>query len=184
MSLDRLVEEVRARNDAALQAETQRVERERARIGSDRDTRIDQIRSDVGRRATADAARERVQRLASAKLEARKRVFEAREDQAHVALDQTRELLREFTEGDEYPKVLKRMFAYATSELGKDVKVAGRAEDASTLKSVAGKAFTSSPLSIIGGLVAETTDGARRLNLSFDELLRLREDKVREILKV
>jgi len=31
-------------------------------------------------------------------------------------------------------------------------------------------------------LIAETPDGSRRLNLSFDELLRLREDRVRELL--
>jgi hypothetical protein len=30
--------------------------------------------------------------------------------------------------------------------------------------------------------VAETPDGSRRLNLSFDELLRLHEDRVRELL--
>lgn len=184
MSLDRLVEEVRARNDAALQAESQRIEEERSRILADRDARIQQIQSDVARRAGADVARERVQRLASAKLEARKRVFEAREEQARAALEQTRALLQEFTEGAEYPKVLKRMFAYATGELGKDIKVSGRAEDATLVKSVAGKSFNPAPLPIVGGLIAETSDGARRLNLSFDELLRLREDKVREILKV
>jgi hypothetical protein len=32
------------------------------------------------------------------------------------------------------------------------------------------------------GLLAETLDGDRQLNLSFDELLRLREDRVRELL--
>ena len=36
---------------------------------------------------------------------------------------------------------------------------------------------------ILGGLVASTPDGHRRLDLSLDELLRLREGEVRELLR-
>ncbi|MGP8076580.1 MAG: hypothetical protein ACLP8Y_07620 [Thermoplasmata archaeon] len=70
----------------------------------------------------------------------------------------------------------------ANDSLGKQLRISGRAEDAALLQKVAGKSFDPTPQSIVGGLVAETPDGSRRLNLSFDELLRLREDRVREIL--
>ena len=46
----------------------------------------------------------------------------------------------------------------------------------------AGKGFDDTPAPILGGLIAVTSDGSRRLNLSFDELLRLREDQVRTLL--
>ena len=74
------------------------------------------------------------------------------------------------------------LMTVATDSLGKQLKISGRAEDAALLAKVAGKCFDPAPLPIVGGLIAETPDGSRRLKLSFDELLRLREDRVREIL--
>ncbi len=99
-----------------------------------------------------------------------------------ASLETVRALLRKFTQGEEYPEVLRRMYALALDELGKDVRVSGRAEDAAVLRSIAGRSFDPTPASIPGGLIAETPDGARRLTLSFDELLRLREDRVRSLL--
>jgi vacuolar-type H+-ATPase subunit E/Vma4 len=74
------------------------------------------------------------------------------------------------------------MVGVATSTLGKQLKITGRAEDAAVLAKVAGKSFDPAPQPILGGLIAETPDGRRRLNLSFDELLRLNEDRLRELL--
>ncbi|MGI0053009.1 MAG: hypothetical protein ACRECR_01955, partial [Thermoplasmata archaeon] len=82
----------------------------------------------------------------------------------------------------EYAGLLERMYLLAIDRLGKDARISGRAEDAARLKSIAGKGFQPTPRPIRGGLVAESADGARRLTLSFDELLRLREDRVRRLL--
>jgi vacuolar-type H+-ATPase subunit E/Vma4 len=75
------------------------------------------------------------------------------------------------------------MVDLALRELGRSVKVGGRAEDATILRTVAGKSYDPSPRPILGGLVATTSDGHRSLDLSLDELLRLRESQVREILR-
>jgi len=92
-------------------------------------------------------------------------------------------MLTEFTQGPEYAGVLEGMFAFAQKELGRSVKVCGRADDSALLRSVAGKAYDPAPLPILGGVVVTTPDGDRRLDLSLDELLRLRENQVREILR-
>ena len=182
MSLERLVEEIRQKAEAEIARERGRLDGERARLATERDRRVTAIRQDAERQAEVEVARERSQRLARAKLEARKRVFEAREKRMGRQLELARTLLTEFTESDEYPALLKRLHAYAVGELGKPLKVSGRAEDAGVLKSVAKANFDDTPQPILGGLIAETGDGARRLNLSFDELLRLREDRVRDLL--
>ena len=127
-------------------------------------------------------AHERAQRMAAVKLQARKMLYEAREKRLEGAVADTRTLLQEYTRSPQYPAVLRRMVAAATDALGKQVRIQGRGEDASLLAKVAGKSFDPSPQPIVGGLIAETPDGSRRLNLSFDELLRLREDRVRELL--
>ena len=74
------------------------------------------------------------------------------------------------------------MLGVATSTLGRQVRVSGRTEDAVVLQKVAGRSFDPEPRPILGGLIAETPDRSRRLNLSFDELLRFREDQIRELL--
>ena len=182
MSLERLVEEIRQRAEAEIALERDRLTSERSRITGERDQRLEAIRTETTRLTELDIARERAQRLARAKLDARKQVFEARERRMGQLIRASRDLLAEFTESDEYPGVVKRLYAYAVGALGKQVKVRGRADDAALLKSVAKGGFDDEPVPILGGLVAETPDGARRLNLSFDELLRLHEDKVRDLL--
>jgi V/A-type H+/Na+-transporting ATPase subunit E len=182
MSLESLVEEIRRRGEAELANIEAARAQEAARIVAERDAEIAAIRAESARLADADAARERAQRIAAAKLKARKLLYEAREARLEKALEQTREQLRAYTESDDYPVTLKQMYDFATDRLGKQLRVLGRAADLPRLTKVAGKSIDPTPLPILGGLVAETADGHRRLNLSFDELLRLHEDRVREIL--
>ncbi|HXW66958.1 MAG TPA: V-type ATP synthase subunit E [Thermoplasmata archaeon] len=182
MSLDSLIEEIRARGEAELRATLEAQRTELGRLASERDRAIADAGTASARSADAEIARERAQRIAAAKLAARQRLYEARERRLEEGLRATRVLLAEFTNDPEYPEVLRRMVAVATNELGRPIRVSGRAEDAARLGKIAGKSFDPTPRPIVGGLVAETPDGNRRLNLSFDELLRLREDRVRELL--
>jgi vacuolar-type H+-ATPase subunit E/Vma4 len=182
MSLESLVAEIRSRGEAELRAtETERTA-EAARIAAERDQRVAAVRSEAARLAETEVARERAQRVAAAKLKARKLQYEAREARLSGAVQETRGLLREYADSDQYPRTLRRMVEVATETLGKQIRVKGRAEDASQLAKIAGKSFDPAPVPVLGGIVAETVDGKRRLNLSFDELLRLREDRVRELL--
>ena len=182
MTLERLVEEIRRTADEELRVERAKLAEESQRLAADRDARIAEIREDAQRGAASESARLRAQTVAGARLAARKLAYEARERQMGDALLQSRALLQSYTKDPEYREVLKRMYAVATDELGRSVRVAGRSEDAPALRTLAGKGFDDTPLPILGGLVAETADGARRLNLSFDELLRLREDRLRDLL--
>lgn len=182
MGLETLVAEIRSRGEAELKAVEESRDAEAAKIAAERDEKIRQIRAEAQRTAELEAARERAQRIAGAKLKARKQLYEAREARLKNAVGATRTLLADFTRSDAYPTVLKRMVDAAGETLGKQLRIRGRSEDAARLQKAAGKAFDPAPLPILGGLVAETVDGSRRLNLSFDELLRLREDRVRELL--
>jgi len=182
MSLESLVEEIRQHAEAELKATTDRQTAESERIRGDRDRRIAEIRTASQRATEAEVARERAQRVAAAKLRARKMLYEAREQRLAGGLKETRTLLQGYTSSPGYPSVLRRMVEVANDSLGRQLRITGRAEDASVLAKVAGKAFDPAPQPILGGLIAETTDQSRRLNLSFDELLRLREDEVRELL--
>jgi vacuolar-type H+-ATPase subunit E/Vma4 len=182
MSLESLVEEIRRHGEADESAILARTAEATARLAEDRDRQIAELRAQAKKATEAEVARERAQRLAAAKLKARKALYEAREARLSGAIAETRGLLQQYTRTAAYPAVLKRMVQAANDELGAKIRISGRAEDAALLQKVAGKSFDPTPRAILGGLVAETADGNRRLNLSFDELLRLREDKVRELL--
>ncbi len=182
MSLERLVGEIRARAELEITTADAQAKTESARIANERDQRLEAIRSEAARTTQIETSRERAQRLAAAKLRARQGLYEAREARLTDAIGETRELLHEYTKSSEYPKVLERMVAAARQELGASVRISGRAEDAERIRSIAGGSFDPTPRTMLGGLIAETPDGSRRLNFSFDELLRLREDRVRELL--
>lgn len=182
MSLESLVEEIRQHAEADLQATVNRQKAESDRIAADRDRQIADLRATSERATEMEVAHERAQRIAAAKLKARKMLYEAREQRLTEGLRETRSLLADYTTSPGYPAVLKRMVEVANASLGRQVRISGRSEDSSLLLKVAGKAFDPTPQPILGGVIAETTDRSRRLNLSFDELLRLREDEVRELL--
>ncbi len=183
MPLESLVEEIRRRGEADVAALRASTAAEVARIDGERDRQVAAIRTEARQAGEREAARERAQRLAGAKLAARKLLYEAREARLQRALEETRELLLEFAGSPAYAGVLKRMIATATDELGRTVRIRGRADDAATLGRLAGKSFDPAAEPILGGIVAETPDGRRRLNLSFDELLRLRSDRVRALFR-
>ncbi|MHB1435356.1 MAG: V-type ATP synthase subunit E [Thermoplasmata archaeon] len=182
MSLDRLVEEIRQRGASELAKIQSTAEADRARLAADRDRRVAEIREQTQRTTAADIARDRAQRLAAAHLLARKATYEASERRLQQSLGEVRELLRSSTADPAYPKLLERMVARASQELGDSARIRGRAEDAPTLSRIAGARFDPTPEPILGGIVGISADGRRRLTLSFDELLRLREDRVRELL--
>ena len=182
MSLENLVDEIRRHAEAELRATEEHREAEAVRIAADRDHRVAEIRAASQRATEAEVARERAQRLAAAKLQSRKMLYEAREKRLENGLRETRTLLADFTSSPAYPSVLKRMVEVAGDSLGRQLRISGRAQDAALLAKAAGRSFDPTPIPILGGLVAETADRSRRLNLSFDELLRLREDTVRELL--
>ncbi len=182
MSLDGLVAEIESRTRQALAQERAAFDAERTKIVAERDRRIAELRAESERQAELAAARERTRRLAAARLAAKKLEYEFRERRTRELLAAVRAELGDYTRTAQYPRLLKRMYAAAVGQLGKDARVRGRAEDARTLKGIAGSGFDPAALPVLGGLVAETPDGSRRLDLTFDELLRLREDRLRTVL--
>jgi vacuolar-type H+-ATPase subunit E/Vma4 len=182
MSLESLVDEIRSRGEVELKAVAERRATELAKIGSELEARLAAVRAEGARATEAEVARDRAQRLAAAHIAARRLAFEAREERLNRGLAEAHELLAKLSGTADYPKILGRMIAAATSRLGRSVRISGRSEDAAVLSRLAGGSFDPTPRAIVGGIVAESNDGHRRLDLSFDGLLRQRSDVVRALL--
>ncbi len=182
MSLESLVDEIRSRGEAELKAAGEQRAADLARIASEREARLAAVRAEAEKTTAAEAARDRAQRLAAAHLAARRLTYEAREDRLDRGLADAREILAGLSGSPAYAGILRRMITNATARLGRAARISGRADDAALLARLAGRAFDPTPRSIAGGIVAESEDGRRRLDLSFDELLRQRADRVRGLL--
>jgi len=182
MSLESLVSEIRARGEAELRAIVAQRDADLARLTQERDGRLAALREDAARATEAEVARDRAQRIAAAHLAARRLLYEAREERLGRGFAETRQLLAGLAAEPRYAGILQRMFASSAARLGPGVRISGRSEDAALLGRLAGKSFDPTPRPILGGLLAETVDGRRRLDLSLDELLRQRADRVRALL--
>lgn len=182
MSLESLVDEIRARADAELKAIAERRAAALQKVNTERDARVAALRAESEKATTAEAGRERAQRVAAAHLAARRELYEAREERLDRGLEETRALFAALTTNGRYPAIVRAMAEAATERLGPGTRISGRSEDSALLSRVAGRSFDPTPRSILGGLLAESADGRRRLDLSFDELLRQRADAVRGLL--
>jgi len=183
VSLETLIKEIQVRSQKEVADLEAKLEGERRAIEAASRQEVDRVRADADRRAQAEAARERARLVASAKLQAKKLMFEARERRTAAALEEVKARLVAYARGPDYPALLASMVTAGTSALGNDVRILARPEDVPLLPVRSrGSVDAARPLRTLGGLIIERTDGSRGLNLTFEELLRLREDGVREIL--
>lgn len=130
--------------------------------------------------AESAAQRERARVLGASKLEGKRIIFEAAEEVAEENISMLREMLAEFSATQQYRQLLEKMLSYASKRLGKIV-VRCRQKDADYISSL-GYEIASKDLISSGGFIAYTKDRSLELDLTFEELLRINEDKVRAFL--
>lgn len=183
MTLEAILREVQARSEAESAALQAKFASERSALEAQSRAEAERITADADRKSQLEANREKARLAASAKLEAKKLQFEARERRTHAALEEVRARLAAYAKGPEYAGVLQSMVDQGISVLGDQVRLCMRPEDVALLPAkMRTWVDATRPLTALGGLVVERTDGSRALNLTFEELLRMREDRVREIL--
>lgn len=183
MTLEALLKEVEARSASETRALEMKLEAERKAVEAQTRAEVERIRSDADRKSQVEAAREKARLLASAKLEAKKVLFEARERRTNAALEEVKKRLAAYAKSAEYPGLLASMVSAGTGVLGDKVRLLMRPEDVALLPAkMRSWVDDKRPIAVMGGLVVERADGSRSLNYTFEELLRLREDRVREIL--
>lgn len=128
--------------------------------------------------AAALAQRERIRITGAAKLQSKKMAFDATEKMLENNVALLKQALADFTTSKDYPDVLSKMLGYASKKLGPDMVAECRPADAPLLKKLGAK-VGSSGLKTIGGFRAENKDGTLELDLTFEEILRNREESAR-----
>ncbi len=124
------------------------------------------------------AQRERIRINGAAKLQSKKMIFDATEKMLENNVAALKQSLTDIAGTKEYSALLSKMLAYASKRLGGSITIRSRPADTSVLKKLGAK-VSSSNLESMGGFKATSSDGTLELDLTFEELLRNREDDAR-----
>ena len=123
------------------------------------------------------------ERLAWARLEAKRINAEAREDAIKHVIDDFFSSLKEVKKGKEYKNFLSKNVSAAVTELGgMKLKVRVRKEDKKLLSRLPKSCKVSTDLDALGGALVETHDGKMKVDLTLETLFELRRDELRKMI--
>jgi len=86
-----------------------------------------------------------------------------------------------YVQNPEYKNLLKKMVNYAKNTLGPDIIIHCREKDNSIVKGM-NIPIGESSINTLGGILAENKEGTMELDLTFEELLRSKEDNIKGFL--
>lgn len=178
MGVDSLLKEVEDRRKQALDALDAEYTAKREEVKKRTDEQVAYVMESAKRDAAALAQRETTRVEGASKLEAKKMLFDATETLLESDIAELEDALAELTKTPAYQELLARMAKYASKRLGGKIVVTCRKGDEAALKA-AGAKIASASLNAIGGFKADSEDGTLELDLTFEEILRNREDDVR-----
>lgn len=178
MSLDTVVQAIleKGKGEAEQILEEARAERERmlAEVRAEGQGAI--VDADV--RARHAAERRRVQELARAELEARKIVLAAQREALERAYRTALERLGDLPES---PDFLRRLLAANAAEWKAGGRVYSNARDEAVVRKIVGDRYAGN-VGCAGGVVIESADDTRRIDLRYESILReIWDDAVKEV---
>jgi len=178
MGVDALLNEVEEKRKKALEALDSEYASKREEVKKRTDEQIGFVRESAKRDAAALAQKETTRIQGAAKLQAKKLIFDGTEKLLENNISALRDVLRNDASGPEYRALLRKMAHYASRRLGGKISVICRDGDAASLRAADAK-IISHDLHSIGGFKAVSKDGTLELDLTFEEILRGREDDIR-----
>jgi V/A-type H+/Na+-transporting ATPase subunit E len=178
MGVDALLKEVEDRRKKAIDALDAEYSAKKEEVKKATDEQLAYVMESAKREAAALSQKETTRVEGASKLQAKKMVFDATEKLLESNISTLKDALAELAESPAYQELLARMASYASKRLGGKILVNCRKGDEAALKA-AGAKVASADLNAIGGFKADSEDGTLELDLTFEEILRSREDEVR-----
>ncbi len=181
MSLDSVVQVVLDKGKAEADAIRAQAQAERERMLSDVRGEAAKNLADSETHARQAAERKRVQELARAELEARKTALAAQKEVLDEVYQRTLARLSSLKDNADLLRVLLRA---NQAEWKAGGKVYAATKDESVVKGIVGSAYAGH-IEGAGGVVIESADGTRRIDLRFESILRdVWDDSVREVAEI
>ena len=178
MAAESLLKEVEEKRKKTLQMLDEEYSAKKAEVTNRANEQRAYIADSSKKEAASLAQRERIRISGAAKLQSKKMLFDATERMLENNVAALKQSLAEYAASKEYQTLLSKMLSYASKRLGGNIAVKCRASDAAALKKLGAK-VASAGLESAGGIKAVNADGTLELDLTFEELLRNREEEAR-----
>ncbi|MHB8567953.1 MAG: V-type ATP synthase subunit E [Nitrososphaerales archaeon] len=176
-----MLREVEAKRKNALQALDAEYSSKVAEVKSRAEKERGSITESARKQSSELSQREKIRIEGASKLQSKKMIFDATEKMLENNIASLKQSLAAYTGTKEYTELLPKMAMYSAKRLGGEIAVKCREKDAPLLKK-AGYEILASNLNTMGGLKAERKDGTLELDLTFEEILRSRDEEVRGLI--
>jgi V/A-type H+/Na+-transporting ATPase subunit E len=180
MSIETFLLEIENRKKRDLAKLDKELDEKGTAIQNQRDAQIKEIQERFAIEAKLKSERESARIIESARLEAKKILFDAVNSNLESAFEVIKQEIAKYVKSPHYKKTLETMVNTSKKKLGQNITVHCREEDHAALKEIGVTVGTTIQTS--GGIIAENKEGTKELDLTFDELLRTHEDEVKSFL--
>lgn len=183
MSLDTVVEDIKAQARERAAEIREEAEREAETIIEEAEADAEEIREERLAEVERTIEQEREQRVSSAKLEAKQQRLSVRRDIIQDVREAVEEAIVEL-EGDERADLTETLLEATLAEFDDTAQVYGRADDQELLESLLADrdGEYAGEYECFGGVVAESEESRVRVNNTFDSILEdVWEDELREL---
>jgi V/A-type H+-transporting ATPase subunit E len=179
--LDVFIQEIENRKQQDIQALEKKLSEKNEEIRHTKETTIHELQNQYNEEAKIKSQKEYARIVEASKLQAKKILFESINENMNSTFDIIKQEMKNYVQKPEYKNLLKKMINYAKNTLGSDAIIHCRTNDNSILKEM-NIPIVDPPINTLGGILAEDKQGTRELDLTFEELLRTKEDGVKGFL--
>ena len=179
--LDIFIQEIENRKEREISLLESTLVEKKAEIKHKKENTIKELQELYIQEAKVKSQKESARIVEAAKLTAKKILFEAINTNMDYTFDIIKKEMKNYVQNPEYKNLLKKMINYAKNTLGSDIIIHCRSDDNSLIKEL-NIPISGSPINTLGGILSENKEGTRQLDLTFEELLRTREDDIKSFL--
>jgi V/A-type H+-transporting ATPase subunit E len=179
-SLDTFIQEIEKRKENEINLLERTLAEKKAEIKRTKETNVKQLQGHYREESKVKSSKEAAKIVEAAKLKAKKILFEAINANMDSTFGVIRNEMKNYVQKPEYKMLAERMVNFAKNNLGTQIMIHCRDDDKPIFKDM--NIPIGSSIGALGGIIAEDKDGKRELDLTFEELLRTKEEDVKSYL--
>jgi V/A-type H+-transporting ATPase subunit E len=180
MSIETFLIEIENRKKREIEDLEKDLAEKKSKLQTQMNITVKEIQEKFATESRIKSEREHARIIEAGKLQAKKIIFDVINANMQSAFNVIKQEIETYTKSPQYKKALETMVNSSKKKLGQNIVVHCRDEDKSSLKDL-GVAMGKS-IKTLGGLIAENKEGTKELDLTFEELLRTHEDKIKGFL--
>ncbi len=180
MSIETFLFEIENRKKREIESLDKNLAEKKSKLQTELDLTLKEIQEKFANEAKIKSEREYARIIEASKLQAKKIMFDAINENMQSKFDAIKKEIESYTASPQYKKALETMVNSSKKKLGQNIVVHCRDQDKDALQSI--QVTMGKSIKTLGGIVAENKEGTKELDLTFDELLRTHEDQIKSFL--